>query len=203
MDGQIIAIYCLCDDLLKALGQVEDRQRRMSDAEVMTTALVAALHLGGNFERARAWMSLMGYVPLMLSRSRLHRRLMALQNVLAALFTALGQTFTRLNTQSLYTLGSFPIAACDNIRIKDCRLYRDGAHRGYTASKRRYFFGVKLFVLATADGLPVQAFIAPGSTADVRALEVLSWDLPRAARSMPTPPSTSTASRMNCSRPWR
>lgn len=178
MDGQLIAIYCLCDDLLKALGHVEDRQRRMSDAEVMTTALVAALHFGGNFERARAWLKLMGYVPVMLSKSRLHRRLMALQDVLAALFTALGQTFTRLNTQSTYALDSFPIAACDNIRIRDCKLYQDPGHRGYTASKRRYFFGVKLFVLATAEGQPVQAFIAPGSTADVRALEVLSWDLP-------------------------
>ena len=36
MDTQIILIYCLCDDLLKAMHHHEDEQCRMSDAEVMT-----------------------------------------------------------------------------------------------------------------------------------------------------------------------
>ena len=53
MDDQIVAIYCLCDDVLKALHHDEDPPRPMSDAEVMTTALVAALYFGGNWERAR------------------------------------------------------------------------------------------------------------------------------------------------------
>lgn len=178
MDGQLIAIFCLCDDLLKTLGHTEDRQRRMTDAEVMTTAVWAALQFGGNYERARAWLATFGYVPGMLSKSRFHRRLVAVQDLLAALFITLGQAFTRLNTQSVYALDSFPIAVCDNIRIPDCRIYRDKHHRGYTASKRRYFYGVKLFVLATADGKPVEAFLAPGATADVRALEVLHFAVP-------------------------
>jgi hypothetical protein len=46
MDGQIVAIYCLCDDLLKALHAFEDRQRRMSDAEIMTAAISRAPALG-------------------------------------------------------------------------------------------------------------------------------------------------------------
>ena len=53
MDDQILAIYCLCDDMLKALDHQEDPQCQMSDAEVLTTALVAALHFAGNLERAR------------------------------------------------------------------------------------------------------------------------------------------------------
>ena len=53
MDDQIVAIYCLCDDVLKALHHDEDPQRHRSDAEVMTTAIVAALHGGGTWERAR------------------------------------------------------------------------------------------------------------------------------------------------------
>ena len=31
MDDTILAIYCLCDDLLKALGHREDPQSTMSD----------------------------------------------------------------------------------------------------------------------------------------------------------------------------
>ena len=53
MDDQIVAVFCLCDDMLKALGHYEDQQCQMSDAEVMTTAIVAALRYAGNFEHAR------------------------------------------------------------------------------------------------------------------------------------------------------
>lgn len=43
MDLQIILVYCVCADLLIALHHAEDPQCQMSDAEVMTTAIVAAL----------------------------------------------------------------------------------------------------------------------------------------------------------------
>ncbi|MBI1743480.1 IS982 family transposase, partial [Candidatus Acetothermia bacterium] len=43
----IIAIYCVCDDFWKALGEPEDWQAQMTHAEVMTTALVAACFFGG------------------------------------------------------------------------------------------------------------------------------------------------------------
>ena len=38
---KILAIYGLCADLLNAIGHVEDPQQHMSDAEVITTGLVA------------------------------------------------------------------------------------------------------------------------------------------------------------------
>jgi hypothetical protein len=48
MDTQIVAVYCLCDDLLKALYHPEDPQCQMSDAEIMTAAIVAALFFDGS-----------------------------------------------------------------------------------------------------------------------------------------------------------
>jgi hypothetical protein len=39
MDEQIIATYCLCDDLLQAMHHHADVQCQMSDAEVMTGVL--------------------------------------------------------------------------------------------------------------------------------------------------------------------
>ena len=53
MDTRIVAVYCLCDDMLKALHHRDDPQTQMTDAEVMTTAIVAALDYGGNMEKAR------------------------------------------------------------------------------------------------------------------------------------------------------
>ncbi|QFS50214.1 IS982 family transposase [Nostoc sphaeroides CCNUC1] len=41
MLNEIIAIYAITDDLLKAIGHHEDSRREMSDAEIITTALIA------------------------------------------------------------------------------------------------------------------------------------------------------------------
>jgi Transposase DDE domain len=181
MDDSVLAIYCLCDDLLKALKHYEDSQRRMSDAEVMTTAIVAALYFGGNFERARSLLTSSHYIPLMLSKSQFNRRLHSVRDLLLTAFRVLGETFKQLNASSLYIIDSFPVAACDNIRIKRDKRFGSEKFRGYTASKRRYFYGVKIFLLTAAKGEPVEMFLVPGATADVVALEVFDFDLPSAS----------------------
>lgn len=185
MDDQILVIYSLCDDVVKALGHIEDPQCRMSDAEVLTTAIVAARFCGGNFERARQMLGCRRYIPNMLSRSRLNRRLHAIKDLALVLFAGLGETFKQLNASSHYIIDSFPVACCDNIRIKDNHLYTnasgtgpDERYRGYTASKRRYFFGVKVFLMVTADGYPVEMFLTPGATGDVSGLDAFGFDLP-------------------------
>ena len=86
MDDQILAIYGVCHDFLKALHHREDRQQNMTDAEVMTTALVAMLFCGGNFEHARALLGTGQSIPTMLSRSRVNRRLYQLQHLFVTLF---------------------------------------------------------------------------------------------------------------------
>ncbi len=51
MVEQIIFIYCVCSDLAAFLGIQDDPQCKMSSAEVMTVAIVAALFFGGNFHK--------------------------------------------------------------------------------------------------------------------------------------------------------
>lgn len=177
MDSQIIAIYCLCDDLLRALHHYEDRQRQMSDAEVLTTALVAALYFRGNFETARDLLAEPRYIPTMLSKSRFNRRLHDLADVCWSVFHLLGETWQALNTEALYVIDSFPIAACDNYRIGRSRRYRGEVWRGYQASKRRYFYGLKLHLLITASGQPVEFFLTPGRVSDTRALKMYEFDV--------------------------
>ena len=75
MDDKIIATFCLCDDLLKAMHHQEDRQGQMNDAAIMTTAFVASLFFRGHHARARAMLKQHGDIPHMLSKSRLSRRL--------------------------------------------------------------------------------------------------------------------------------
>jgi hypothetical protein len=178
MDSQIILIYCLCDDLLKALHHREDSQCRMSDAEVMTWALVAALHFRGNFALAGRMLSEQGYLPVLLSKSRFSRRVHRVKRLFLTLFAVLGEQFKAWNEESVYIVDTFPIAVCDNYRIPRSKRYRGEAYRGYQASKRRYFYGIKLHLLVTPNAEPVEFFLTPGAVGDVTGLDFFDFDLP-------------------------
>ena len=78
MEVQIILVYCLCADLLLALQHVEDRQSEMSDAEVMTAAIVAALYFGSKYHWACQFLAEQGYMPQMVSKRQFSRRLQRL-----------------------------------------------------------------------------------------------------------------------------
>jgi hypothetical protein len=56
------------------------------------------------------------------------------------------------------------------------------AYRGYIASKRRYFYGLRLHLLITATGQPVEFFLVPGSSNDATCLDLYNFDLPTPAR---------------------
>ncbi|MDT5271194.1 MAG: hypothetical protein QOH49_3380 [Acidobacteriota bacterium] len=181
MYDRTLAIYCFVDDLLKAMQRLEDSRSEFSDAEVITTAIVSMLFFGGNFERARSFLHSSGMMPRMLSRSRFSRRLSRLADIIGLLFHQLGLVIKELNIESRYSLDSFPVAVCDNIRIPRCRLARGEEFRGYSASKRRYFYGLRVQVVVTVDGLPVECCILPGSLSDIHGLAELPLSLPAGA----------------------
>lgn len=172
---EVIAIYCLCEDLLKAVHHREDPQRTMSDAEVMTTAIVSARYFHGHQERACAVMKLCGYIRTRLGVSRFNRRLHRLEDYFVFLLSVL---CARSHGEPIYIIDSFPIPVCQNCRISRCRLYRGEKYRGYLASKNQYFFGLKLQVMITSDGHPVEVFLTPGSVPDNRAVQSFLFDLP-------------------------
>ena len=181
MDDKIIATFCLCDDLLKAMHHPEDRQCQMNDAEIMTTAFVAALFFRGNHESARAMLQQHGYIPHMVSKSRFSRRLHRIKDIFIVFFNLLAQTWKTLNTDAIYVIDSIPVAVCDNIRIRRSKIYSKEDFRGYQASKKRYFYGLKIHQMVTKDGQPVECFLTPGSFGDVDALKYYAYELPDGA----------------------
>ncbi len=150
MDDTITTIYYLCDEFLKAIRYRDHPQARLSTAEVMTVPLVAAIFLGANIEQSRSFLEEYGYMPTMISKSHLNRRLHAIEPTLwQVLFALLAQAFKRRNDpDQTYAVDSLAVPVCDNIRIRRCRLYplkeHGEAFRGYISSKRRYFYGLRV-----------------------------------------------------------
>ncbi|MGB4773904.1 MAG: IS982 family transposase [Daejeonella sp.] len=168
---KIIGIFCLIDDLFKGIGHEEDIRRNVSDSEIAVTAIVSALYFGGNQFHAIHFMKSHHYIPKMLDKSRFNRRLHQIGGLLYTLFRQVGKYFSSMSCELHYILGSFPVSICDNIRILQSKLVKGPDWRGFTASMRRYFYGVKVQLLTTGSGIPVSFCFTPGKVADVRSLE--------------------------------
>ncbi len=137
MEDRIVAVYCLTDDILKALNHYEDPRCRMTDAEIMTAAVCAVMFFGGNFEKSRALLRSPKYMPDMPDmpeKSRFCRRLHRIRDLFFAMTVFFSEIRKNLNADSMYLIDSFPVSVCGNIRIprsRICRVRRTGdtAHR--------------------------------------------------------------------------
>jgi len=177
MEDFTIAIYCFVDDYLKIGHPKAGARRKLTDAQVITTALVAARYFSGNFAKARLYLREVHQFDFP-DKSNFNRHLHRLASTITSLFVALGESLKALNVSSKYMIDSFPIAVCKNIRIKRCKLLRHKAYRGKNMSKREYFYGFKVQVITTLEGLPVQYFICAGSFHDITAFKSMNIDLP-------------------------
>jgi Transposase DDE domain len=177
LTDQAVAIYCFLDDFFQKIAQKQDSTYKVSQATVLSTAIIAARFFGGNHAAAMDYMRTHQGLT-MLDKSAFNRRLHKLSPTLEALFYYLAEAFKKLNLESRYVIDSFPVEVCDNIRISRSKIVQGEDYRGKIASKRRYFYGFRVQLICTADGFPVQYFIHPGAFVDVTALQTMDIDLP-------------------------
>lgn len=183
MPDKIISIYCFFDELLKAMNCRDDKQARVSTAEIMTVAVVAAEFFVGNQQAALDFLISHRYIKP-LSKSRFNRRLHHLPESLWQVATyVLAQAHQQTNLNNTFIVDTFPVPVCRNIRIKRCKIYKAPAkgtakHRGWCASKKEYVYGLKVCMIVTETGQPVEFCLVPEATADVRALRDMEVNLP-------------------------
>jgi hypothetical protein len=175
---KIISIFCLIDDILKGIEHKEDKRRLVSDSEVILTAIVSSTSFYGNHSSAMQFMKQYGFIPNMLEKSRFNRRLHKIWSLLYCLFEIVSGYFKEFCCEMHYIIDSFPVAVCNNMRISNCKIVKDKKWRGYTASMRSYFYGVKVQLLTTKDGIPIAFHFTPGRTADAKALGKMIDKLP-------------------------
>lgn len=97
-----IAIYTIIDDLLGEIEHSEPKNRKVSDSEIITTAVISALYFSGNQEKGICFMKSTKLIPGMLSKSRFNRRLHMIRNLIVELFFQLSDMIKKLNIKSEY-----------------------------------------------------------------------------------------------------
>jgi hypothetical protein len=174
IDTLATALYVRTDDLLKQYPDLAPwrpavgLQPRLSDAELVTLAVMQAL-LGYTSEarwirHAQARLGhLFRYLP---GQPGYSRRLRAAAGLITTMIRLLAAD-TSLWTDDVWVVDSTPV---------ECGRSRDTAKRsdlagwaeyGYCASHSRYFWGLRLHLVATLGGLPV-GFALTGAKADER-----------------------------------
>ncbi len=179
METFIIVAYCVCDDAKKKLKIEDHIQTDVGVAQIMTTCIVAAKYFGGNHALAQEFLYEHRYFHHVLSASQFNRRFHRVPHAFYdELMVVFGDYAKRMNESFEFAIDSFPVQACENIRIQRNKLFDPKQYRGMVASKRHYFFGVRVHMIATTTRLPVEFKILPGGVNDARGAKKLDFDLP-------------------------
>lgn len=177
-DDLIVTAYVVIDEMMQALGHRSHGLAHISDAEVLTVAVVAAKYFANNHERALAVMHGMRYLDMPLSPSRFSRRLHALGDWLRLTLETLGALFAH---GEAYLLDSMPVPVCKRARALRSRKVRGRDFCGYCAAKREKFFGWRLHLVCTTAGVPVAFDLVPGGLHDLTPIHELTYGLPEGA----------------------
>lgn len=168
----IIAIYCLCDEFTRTLGIPQDPRSKMSPAEIAATAVISARLFDSNLDKTRLFLMTYHYIPHMLSKSRLMRLIHRIPPIFWEYILGFLQEISPTKN-SEFIVDSFPVPLCARVRKYRCRLKQSRECNGYHAAKGEFFYGLKVHVITTVDGQPVELKILPGSIHDMKALKQL------------------------------
>ena len=136
-----------------------------------------------NFKRARFICKELKLFKKILSNSRLNRRIHAISwSVWNAIFRFLALIFIQTNAKNEFAVDSFPMTCCEKSRIDKRKIFLERKYIGYAASKKRYFCGIKVHMIVTADGKPVEVCFRPGSESDLNVLWEMELDIPPSSK---------------------
>ena len=176
-DTYIITSYVVIDDVLKAWDYQEDCRASGHASEILTVAVMAAKYFQNHHERALCILIRLGYVTP-LSVSRFNRRLHGLKDWLQGIVDLLGAVWRE---GQVFIMDSMPLPVCKRVRASRCKKVRGKAFCGYCAAKKEKFFGWRLHLICTPQGIPVSFDLLPAAQQDLTPIHELMVGLPDGA----------------------
>ena len=196
LDTFLVALYTIVDDLYmehcaKHKPTRRGRRPRLSDSEVLTLAICA--QWSGTSERGfiryatERWRR---YFPDLLSQSAFNRRSRDLSGVLSHLIGVVAQQLGAY-AAPYEVLDCVPVPLMRRCRGRRRRLFGAEASIGKGGSDRDWYYGCKLLLSVTAEGVATGFTLAPADTEDRWLAESLlcwrsgEWPSPLRADDLP------------------
>jgi hypothetical protein len=176
LDTFLVALYTIVDDLYQQhFAQFKPhspgQHPQMSDSEVLTLALCAQWH--GTSERAflrfasQYWRA---YFPRLLSQSATNRRCRDLAGVLSSLSGMVAQELEAY-AAPYQVLDTLPVRLVRPCRGQRRRLFGNEASVGKGGSDRTWYYGCKLLLSLTPQGVITGFLMAPAKAEDLWLVE--------------------------------
>ena len=179
METFAITIYVIAEEVLRILQVQDDPQASMSNAEVITFAIVTAKFFSGNYKLSRYLCQRLRLFPKILSNSRLNRRIHNIAwNSWYAIFRFLSLLAKQSDDTCYFAVDSFPVQYCQKNRIDKRKCFLQSGYLGFAASKKRYFCGIKVHMVVTNQGRPIEVHFRPGAVSDISVLWTMELDIP-------------------------
>jgi hypothetical protein len=179
LDDLVIALYVTIDELLEP-RRGPGRRPRLSDAELLCLA-VAQVLLGYDSERRwlRAVSTRLGHLfPYVCGQAAYNRRLRRAAPLVATILHAVALACPSWGDQ-WRLLDATPVPCGQSRQTRQRSELAGWAGYGYDPSHSRWYWGLKLYVLASPDGLPVAWCLANPTHGEREVAEAL---LDQAAR---------------------
>ena len=164
LDALLISLYVLVDDLLPARRRRLGRPVRISDSELICLAIAQVLLDCPNERRfLRLARQRLGHLfPYIPGQSGFNKRLRQLAPQLVEAITLLARLSPSF-CDRLKLLDSTPVpCAASRETVRRSALAGIGGY-GYCRSHSRWFWGFRLYLLCSPDGLPVGFELAPAN----------------------------------------
>jgi len=139
---------------------------------------MACKYFKGNYVLALEYVFDTGLVKEKISLSRFSRRLNRLTDFILYIKDVLGSIGVSNNKENNFMIDSCPVSVCHNIRIRRCKLLQGEEYRGYTSSKKEYFYGFRLQILINEKGNICEFALQQGRENDQPAFNCLNFDIP-------------------------
>ena len=176
LDTFLVALYTIVDDLYQGhtaplLPKRRGAKPRLSDSEALTLALCAQWH--GTSERAflrYAAQHWRGYFPALTTQSACNRRFRNLAGALCALSHEAARQLAAY-AAPFQVVDTVPVPLMRCCRGQKHRLFGAEADIGVGGSDRDWYYGCKLMLAATDQGVITGFLLSPASTEDRWAAE--------------------------------
>jgi len=177
-----IGIYVVIEETMRALGHTSHPLAGVSDAEVLTVAVVAAAFFGNHHARTLVVLRTTGDLSRSLSTARFSRRIHARADGLVLRLDVVGDLFAHGQAAICdVVIDRMPVPACTRVRARRCRTVRGRAYGGDGPATDETFVGWRVHLVCTTDGLPVAFTLVPGGLHDLTPMHELTVTLPERA----------------------
>lgn len=161
LQDYIINVFCLIDDLYFELFK-NAKIRKSGCAPILLDSEIITMLLVGEFlgmpENKKIWLhfksNYLFYFPNLngVKYKIFNKQATNLWHVIKIIHEKL---LTKIGSWDLYLADGFPLPVCHLARSRKSRLFKDKVARSYCAAKDEHYYGMKVLLVTTRDGIPI------------------------------------------------